>query len=156
CHWDLAESKLRKAVNLPIPSNSCTALSSDGQTLAVTPNPLNPNGVPPDGPTSLWDTTTGKERLKLEGKLAHGGFGIAFSADGQTLATNAIGPYNLHDEPTIALWDAKTGKFLRRLNLPMRYVRWLHFSPDGRTLLTTGHDPVLRLWDTATGKPVLH
>jgi RNA polymerase sigma factor (sigma-70 family) len=150
CHWDLAESKLRKAINLPIPSNSGTVLSPDGQTLAVTPNPINPNGVPPEGPTSLWDTTTGKERLKLQGALARTGFGMAFSADGKTLATNATGPYELHDETTIALWDAITGKLLRRLNLSTRYVTSLDFSPDGRTLLTTGHEPVLRLWDATT------
>jgi WD40 repeat protein len=155
CHWDLAQAKLRKAFKLPFPRNWCPVLSPGGQTLAVTPNPINPNGVPPEGPTSLWDTTTGKERLKLEGKLAHVCFGIAFSADGKTLATNAIGPYELHDETTIALWDAMTGKLVRRLNLPMRYVQWLHFSPDGRTLLTTGNDPVLRLWDTTTGKSIL-
>jgi WD40 repeat protein len=156
CHWDLAEGKLRKVIDLPIPSNSCTALSPDGQTLAVTPNPINPNGVPPEGPTSLWDTTTGKERLKLQGALARTGFGMAFSADGKTLATNTIGPYRLHEETTIGFWDAKTGELLRRLRLPTVNVRSLLLSPDGRTLLTSGSEPLVRLWDITTGKPVLH
>jgi WD40 repeat protein len=142
CLWDLAESKLRKAVDIP----GCLILSPDGQTLAVTPR---------EGPTSLWDTATGKERLKLQGELARGGFGLAFSPDGKTLATNATGHKEDPDGITVALWDAITGKLLRRLRLPTRQVTSLQFCPDGRTLLTSASEPIIRLWDTATGKPAL-
>jgi RNA polymerase sigma factor (sigma-70 family) len=146
-HWDLTEGRLRKTVALPVPSGYGLALTPDAQTLAITPR---------DGPVALWDLATGKQRLKLEGKLARGGFGLAFSPDGKTLATNATDPYSDDDATTVALWDARTGDFLREFRLPTRAVSSLRFSPDGHTLLTTGSEPLVRLWDAATGKPVLH
>jgi WD40 repeat protein len=156
CHWDLAKAELRKTVDLPFPPNWRSVLSPDGQTLVVTPNPINPNGVPPEGPTSLWDTTTGKERLKLQGAVARTGFGMAFSTDGKTLARNATSPYHLHEETTIGLWNIRTGELLKRVRIPTVHVNSLAFAPDGHTLLTTGgHEPVIHLWDTATGKPAL-
>jgi RNA polymerase sigma factor (sigma-70 family) len=145
-HWDLTEGQLRKKVALPIPAGYGLALAPDAQTLAITSR---------KGPTALWDLSTGKQRLKLEGELARGGFGLAFSPDGKTLATNATDPYSDDDATTVALWDAKSGEFLRRFRLPTRAVSALRFTPDGHTLLTTGSEPLLRLWDAATGKPVL-
>jgi WD40 repeat protein len=103
----------------------------------------------------LWDTATGKDRLKLQGEFAEGGGGLAFSPDGKTLATNTDGMFGTSQETTIALWDAKTGTFQSRLRLPMRHVKCIRFSPDGRTLLTTGDEPRVGLWDARTGKPVL-
>jgi WD40 repeat protein len=143
-HWDLAEGKLRKAVEMPIPPYFYQALSLDGQTLAVTPR---------DAPIALWDTTTGKERLRLQGELAIGGFGIAFSPDGKTLATNGNNPYKQDDQTTVAFWDATTGQLLRHFRLPTLAATAFRFAPDGRTLLTTGYEPIIRLWDVATGKP---
>jgi WD40 repeat protein len=154
-HWDLVTGKVRKAVEIPVPPGAGVLPSPDGQTLAVIPT------VTPQGrsePISLRDSATGKERLKLQGALAVEGFGIAFSADGQTLATNCNNPYaesaTDDDGTTVALWNAKTGELCRQLHLPTRNVNSLQFSPDGRTLLTTGYEPVIRLWDAATGQPL--
>jgi RNA polymerase sigma factor (sigma-70 family) len=145
-HWDLTDGQPQKKVALPIPRGYGLALAPDAQTLAITPH---------NGPIALWDLATGKLRLQLEGELARGGFGLAFSPDGKTLATNATDPYSDDDATTVALWDAKSGEFLRRFRLPTRGVYALRFTPDGRTLVTTGSEPVVRLWDAATGKPVL-
>jgi WD40 repeat protein len=149
-HWDLAAGKLRKAVTIPLPRGHGMIRSPDGQTLAVCPW-----GLPRKTPVALWDAATGKERLRLQGELAVAGYGMAFSQDGKTLATNGNNPLEHKDQTTVALWDAKTGQLLRRLLLPTRYVDTLRFAPDGRTLLTTGHEPVIRLWDAATGKELL-
>jgi RNA polymerase sigma factor (sigma-70 family) len=150
CHWDLATGKLRKAVEIPLPPRHGMIRSPDGQTLAVCPW-----GLPRKTPVALWDVATGKERLKLQGELAVAGFGMAFSPDGKTLATNGNNPLEQKDQTTVAFWDVKTGQLLRRLLLPTRSVDTLRFAPDGRTLLTTGHEPVIRLWDTVTGKELL-
>ena len=79
-------------------------------------------------------------------------FGIAFSPDGKILATNGTNRFEWYDQTTVALWDVRTGQLLRTLRLPTRNVRMLQFAPDGGTLLTTGQEPVVRLWDTVTGK----
>jgi WD40 repeat protein len=151
CHWDLAKASLRKAVDLPFPPNWCHALSPDGQTLVVTPR----KGLASQGTTSLWDSTTCKERVKLQGELATDGYGLAFSPDGKNLIINAVGPSKVHEETTLGVWDVKTGELIRRLRLPTVHVNSLAFTPDGRTLLTTGYEPLVRLWDITTGKPVL-
>ena len=72
---------------------------------------------------------------------------MAFSADGKTLTTNATSPYQLQEETTIGLWSVQTGELIRRLRLPTVHVNSLLFAPDGRTLLTTGSEPLVRLWD---------
>jgi WD40 repeat protein len=146
CHWDLADGRLRQALDMPLPPSYGMSLTADGQTLVV---------IARNGPVSLWDSATGKQRLELQGELARGGFGFDFSPDGKTLATNATDPYEQDDQTTVALWDPKTGALLRRLRLPTRAVSSIQFTPDGRTLMTTGYEPVIRLWDAVTGKPVL-
>jgi WD40 repeat protein len=71
---------------------------------------------------------------------------VAFSPDGKLLAT-----WGLYDD--VRLWDALTGKELRRL--PFQLGWWafeLAFSPDGRTLVAGGHQCPLVVWDVATGR----
>jgi RNA polymerase sigma factor (sigma-70 family) len=79
---------------------------------------------------------------------------VALSADGRWLATQA--------DQTLTLWDAATGKELRRLPLRDGKVQWtcrLAFSPDSRTLAWAGSiaqaDGVVHaveLFDVASGK----
>jgi WD40 repeat protein len=145
-HWDLHADKLQKKVDLAIQPNTGLILSPDGQTLAA---------IRPDAPISLWDAVTGQKRLTFQGKFAIAGMGITFSADGRTLATNGNNRYEAREDTRLALWDVKTGELLRCLVLPTSDVDNIVFAPDGRTLLTTGYEPLVRMWDVATGKPIL-
>jgi WD40 repeat protein len=58
----------------------------------------------------------------------------------------------------IRLWDARTGRSLRRLGDPAEQVMAVALSPDGRRVAGGGGNPggsgVVRLWDTATGTEV--
>jgi RNA polymerase sigma factor (sigma-70 family) len=142
CRWDAASGKLKASLRLPLPEGRQACLAPDGTALAVTPRD--------NGPVSLWDTATGKKRCALQGDGTAAQWGLTFSPDGRTLATDWSEPDS--GRATISLWDAATGKRLRRIDAPARAVFVLQFAPDGRTLLSSGPEPLVRLWDTKTGE----
>jgi RNA polymerase sigma factor (sigma-70 family) len=142
CHWDVATGALRKTVTLSLPQWRTVHLSPDGRTLAVAPYST--------AAVSLWDTETGKERYKLQGDLASAMYGLAFSPDGRTLATDWYD--STGKKAQISLWDVGSGRLRHRFVIPLRAAGFLTFAPDNRTLLSSGTEPRIRLWDTATGR----
>ncbi|MEX2316544.1 MAG: WD40 repeat domain-containing protein [Pirellulales bacterium] len=84
---------------------------------------------------------------------------IAFSPDGRTLATCADDPDDPNDNRTVYLWEAATGKLLRRLqaNPPRRNpsqdgsTTAVAFSPDGKLIAGCWGKGGLTIWDTASG-----
>jgi WD40 repeat protein len=104
----------------------------------------------------LWDRATGRELRRLNrhapwpadapvrfDDLEIPGFPCAFTPDGKTVA--GVWPGG-----PIHLWDAASGKLLRRLDAPGPQHR-LAFSVDG-LLASAGMDGWVRLWDTGSGK----
>ena len=102
---------------------------------------------------SLWDVETGREIMQTQ----IGGV-LAVTPDGDKILTNS--------EPT-TLWDAATGKPIRRylgaqpspkpdaqaLSLGSGRLTNACFAPDGRGLLTAS-DRVAQLWDLETGRQI--
>jgi len=70
---------------------------------------------------------------------------IAFSPDGQTLATGA-------EEATALLWDISTRRVRATLPGHDRIVSRLGFSPNGRNLETGSFERFIRLWDVRSGE----
>ena len=74
---------------------------------------------------------------------------VAYSPDGKMLATCGF-------NSPLRLWDALTGKEIRRLGDQDDSIGRVAFSPEGTVLASSGRDqlPRVLLWDSATGKNV--
>ena len=78
---------------------------------------------------------------------------LAFSNDGTLLAS--VGGESLQYRPgDVKLWDVKSGKLVASLEGHPSNVWAVAFSPDGKTLVTTGYDGKVLVWDTAEKKAV--
>ncbi|NEO53159.1 MAG: hypothetical protein F6K54_08745 [Okeania sp. SIO3B5] len=66
-------------------------------------------------------------------------FGVAFSSDGETIATASA-------DNTVKLWNQK-GKLLQTLSAHEDNIRGVAFSPDGKTIATASADNTVKLWN---------
>jgi WD40 repeat protein/tRNA A-37 threonylcarbamoyl transferase component Bud32 len=98
---------------------------------------------------TVWDPTTGFEvrRLKLTEKFA--ACLLAWSADGQRLAT-AANRASGGDE--VKVWEMAREAEPRVLEGPFGRVTDLTFSPDGKRLAVSGAERMVGVWDLNTGK----
>ncbi len=65
--------------------------------------------------------------------------GVAFSSDGQHLATSS--------DQAVKIWDFRTGRELLRMPGHKGRVTGVSFSPDGKLLSTVALDDTIRIWD---------
>jgi RNA polymerase sigma factor (sigma-70 family) len=101
----------------------------------------------------LLEAATGKElrRIALStpdelSSPAHRA--VVISPDGKLLATAA------RNDSAVSLWEAASGKELRRFLTHDKGVMSVAFSPDGSLLASAGEDRTARLWDLATRREV--
>ncbi len=166
--WDLATGRERAR----FPVKGChvrsVALSPDGKMLAAAVTDLT---------IRLYNLTTGREqvlrlgqddelRLKAQAGLAIEPVGpagsnfmeamtcLAFSPDGSILASGSSGTGNTGSSllADVFLWDIARGKAVRHFAAHQGGVDSLTFSPDGKTVASTGSEPMILLWDVATGR----
>ncbi len=119
--------------------------SPDGKTLACLGHAQIDNQTSVNTLVFL-DTTTGQELHHLDGRKNYVAPSIAFAPDSKTWA------YADRHDKTIALYDVRSGKEIRRFEGHSRQARTVAFSPDGKTLASTDFDGTLHFWDTETGK----
>ena len=96
---------------------------------------------------SIFDT----EKGELVAELPVGQCSNAFAAwhpDGTRLAVGT--------SRFIQLWDVETRSKLATLDGPVQQIETLAFHPDGALLASQSWDGELRLWDVATGRPLMH
>jgi WD40 repeat protein len=138
--WDVARARLRRRLTMEGAVLLSACFSPRDETLAVACR----DGRPPGAHRLfLWDHHKGEETRQMLG----GGEALAYSPDGEILASGT-------KDNAIQLWDAASGKELRRLTGHDNVVTSLAFSPDGRLLASGGADWSVRIWDVGTGKPV--
>jgi WD40 repeat protein len=135
---DVATGK--KSRELPMPESDChgeIAVSADGRAVALRRE---------DG-AHLLDFITGKKILQID-KLPKPSRepSLAFAPGSKLLATSG-------ENGTIALWDLRTGKEVRRLGTPAEGAKaTARFSPDGKVLAAWSDKTPLALFDVSTGK----
>lgn len=145
--WDLTSGQLIETIAGHNHSVMAVAISPDSKILASSCNmAFN------DGTIKLWDLDTYKLRQTLENSLATFRVNsLAFSPDGQYLASTHISPY-IFSNPTIKFWHLPTGKARISLKGHGWEVNSLAFSKDGYYLISGGFDGAINIWNWRSEK----
>jgi WD40 repeat protein len=127
-----------------------------------------------DGTARLWDVDSGKELQVLEKHemMQRVGVGVGamrwqllpadvrsavFSPDGTKVVTAS-------GDGTARIWDVESGKELHKLEMFTTFVLGdkeerigsqvlsAVFSPDGKTVVSSSNDNIIRIWDVESGK----
>jgi WD40 repeat protein len=89
----------------------------------------------------LWDAADGKEQWSVRQRFASC---AAFSPDGQSIAVSSgVG--------TVRLYQAETGREIRKLTGDHGAASAVAFTPDGKRLFTAGGSGKLHMCDAASG-----
>jgi WD40 repeat protein len=126
------------------------AWSPDGKTFAVggisSSAAMEPGGFQQKSVLELWDSATGK--LLAEIDLSHSIVpALAFSPDGQTLATAEARDLILRDSATLKARAVLKGHAAA--------VSSLAFADGGKRLVSGSMDGVVKVWDVAQGQAVV-
>jgi WD40 repeat protein len=140
--WDTSEQQLAETIDHPVPVTAL-ACSHDMRTLAVGDG---------SGAVTLYDVASARPRATFKGHLLPV-LALAFSADGQRLASTDRKYDPKGPAGSLKLWDVPAGQLLSDLvgsqAIP-GFGTSLAFSADGKNLVCGGVRARLEVWDTRT------
>jgi WD40 repeat protein len=149
CLWDLASGKEVGDIPVGEPGAFLSDLffAAGGTLIAAHERPWESSLI------HVWDVATGAKR-PLRDEDTDPARHSTLSPDGKFVAT--VSKDKDSEKARLRLLDTETGRALRETELPYHAysAEPLHFSPDGRTLATSGFGAGLFLWSATSGKPL--
>ncbi|MCI0458824.1 MAG: hypothetical protein L0Z62_17845, partial [Gemmataceae bacterium] len=103
-----------------------------------------------DQTVKVWDARSGQELLTLKGHT-DGVWCVAFSPDGQRLASGSWDSTISSTGGAVKIWDARSGQELLTLKAHTSDVRSVAFSPDSQRLTGGSSDRTVMVWDVRRG-----
>jgi WD40 repeat protein len=134
--WDVAALRVLKIIQAGAEWPWKVAFSPDGKFLATTFG---------EGKASLWDVESGERRWVTSPTEDEQSQAVAFSPDGRWILVAG--------QATYYIFDSLQGRELARFQAHPDVARCANFSPDGKTLATSGDDGLIKLWDVETWTP---
>ena len=121
---------------------SSVPVSSDGRFVAAGGDRIHPN-------VYVWELESGKQIHCFHRERGET-TGLAFSRDGNRLASAQLSPPSAHVAPVI-IWDLLTGMAVKQVGEGTMYATSLAMSPDDR-LLAVGMGSAILVWNLREGK----
>ena len=152
--WNIDTTDIQKSELL----HTITGYNSGVNSIAFNPNGQSLASGYRRKNIKLWDVESGKVKHLFKGHpYPLWGQSVAFSPNGDILASLSISIQGSGGQAEILLWDAATGEYQVTLKghgkVPDRRIpnqSGIAFSPNGKTLVSGSGDGTLRLWDTET------
>jgi WD40 repeat protein len=137
----LLDAKTGK-VRWPVTDVNWIVFSPDGKTVA---------GVRPDSAIGLCGVRTGMLKRRLPAGSANV-LSVAFSADGEMLASGSLESENGRSYGAVKIWDMRLGAVQQKLKAHRDAATFVTFSPAGGVLASGGPDDTVKLWNVRTGE----
>jgi WD40 repeat protein/tRNA A-37 threonylcarbamoyl transferase component Bud32 len=103
-----------------------------------------------DKQVHVWDVDAAREVLTLTGH-AVAIHAVAWSPDGNRLASGGGNGFKAEPPPEVKVWDAGTGRCLFTFRGHARQVSSVGWSPDGRLLASVGIEGKVKVWEPVGG-----
>ena len=144
--WDYATGKeVAKLAGHEAPP--AVAFSPDGKQVVSTAQ---------DRTVRLWNVAASKESRQFDGfKNTTPIPGNDLILQASVVAGGRVVGYGWGKEKVVLVWDAASGKEVKRIDLGADTHKEIAVSPDGRWLLSGHEDHTVRLRELATGKELL-
>jgi WD40 repeat protein len=142
--WDLTTGKVRRRLMAEGGLNREIVLSPTGAILA---------SGEAHGAVKLWDMSAGKTLVTLDsGKKLGSVTALALPADGNSVAVGCS-TTSPSSGPEVQVWDLATGRKRHTLQVYFRgMLRYIAYSPDGKSLVAGSPEDAIRIWEADTGR----